>query len=266
MTTCSPSARFLPASLFALLVVLIANPRPVSAEIVNFDFSTNPPLASSKQPDAWFPDRRAPAEFDSVQFFDEVVLQIGISAADFDSNAFYNTQGRKYDITVASGGSIEAQLYIPSEWKTSARRSDLWATGSSTDPNNATAYMIFGFTSLTGTPRLRVFDSDVGWIDLDYSIDYDNWVTLRMDFTGTAFVYSVNDTEVFTDANINGTTQFHDVMLQAYNSGVSYNAHWKTLVVDTALVPEPSTAACLLAAGGIAALRRRHRVNDIRPA
>jgi len=252
---------------FALLTLLVVFPPGLpcaSAEIVYFDFSTNPPLAPSQQPDSWFPDRKAPAEFDSELFLGDNRLQIGISASDYDgSNAFYNTQGRKYDILVAPGGSIEAQLYIPSDWATSPRRSDLWATGSATDREVATAYMIFGFTSLTGIPTLRVFDSDTGWINLSTPIVYDEWVTLRMDFTGTEFVYSINGTVVFTDANVNGTTQLQDVMLQAYNANENYSAHWDNLVVDTAIVPEPTTLGCLLALGGVV-IGKRGRRNRLR--
>lgn len=249
--------RTFPITLIAYLVALLTSLPYASAEIVYFDFSTDPPLAPSRQPNAWFPDRKAPAEFDSQMFLGDKRLQIGISASDYDSgNAFYNTQGRKYDILVAPGGSMEAQLYIPSDWAVSPRRSDLWATGSATDPQVATAYMIFGFTSLTGTPTLRVFDSDIGWINLSTPIAYDEWVTIRMDFTGTQFVYSINGTVVFTDTNVNGTTQFHDVMLQAYNTNENYSAHWDNLVVDTAIVPEPTTLGYLLALGGLVIARR----------
>ena len=231
------------AGLFALLVAPLGLPQTASAEIVHFDFSTNPPLAPSQQPDAWFPDRKAPAEFDSKLFLGQDVLQIGIAAADYNPNdSFPNTQGRKYDIVVAAGGYIEAQLYIPLEWATAPRRSDMWATGSSTNPNSATAYMIMGFTSIGGSPTLRVWDD--AWVNLDYTIPYDSWVTFRVSFTGTSFVYSVNGTHVYTDSSINGTTQFHDVMLQGYNTGVSYSAHWDNLVIDTAVIPEPATAVC----------------------
>jgi hypothetical protein len=261
MTTSFASSLTLRRSAVALLVVFTAFAgQDASAEIVEFDFSTNPPLAPSQQPDAWFPDRKAPAVFDSEMFLGDERLQIGISASDYDSgNAFYNTQGRKYDIAVAPGGSMEAQLYIPADWETSARRSDIWATGSNTDPQVATAYMIFGFTSLTGTPTLRVFDSDSGWVNLSTPIVYDEWVTLRMDFTGTSFVYSINGAVVFTDTNVNGTTQFHDVMLQAYNPNASYSAHWDNLVVDTAItpVPEPTAVGCVLAFCGLVLGRRR---------
>jgi hypothetical protein len=251
-------------ALFALLVACLSGLPRASAEIVYFDFSSDPPLAPSQQPGAWFPDRKAPAEFDSELFLGDKRLQIGISASDYDSgNAFYNTQGRKYDIIVAPGGSMEAQLYIPSDWATSPRRSDLWATGSSTNPSVATAYMIFGFTSLTGDPTLRVFDSDSGWVNLDTTIVYDQWVTLRMDFTGSAFVYSINGAVVFTDTNVNGTTQFHDVMLQAYNPNANYSAHWDNLVVDTAIVPEPTTLGCLVALGALV-IAKRGRIRGIR--
>jgi hypothetical protein len=256
MFTCSPSLANIFSRLFTLLVVFVAFPKNVSAEIVHFDFSTNPPLAPSQQPGAWFPDRRAPAEFDSELFLGENVLQIGIEADDLDPNAFYNTQGRKYDIVVAEGGSIEASLYIPLEWSTAPRRSDIWATGSSANFHSVTAYVIMGFTSLDNTPTLRVYDSDFGWVNLDFAIPYDSWVNFRVDFTGQAFVYSINGTHVFTDADVNGTTQFHDVMLQAYNTGVTFSAHWKDLIVDTALVPEPTTAVGLLV-GLTVFLRRR---------
>jgi len=242
-----------------LAFALLSLAASTQAAIVTFDFSTNPILAPSYAADAWFPDRKAPNAFKSTNFLGGDRLEVGLVSSDYDSgNNFYNTQGRKYNISVAEGGSFQAELYVPLAWQTAPSRSDFWATGvGSQPPSSPTAYMIFGFTSLSGTPRFRVFDSDIGWVDLTTPVVYDQWYSLRMEFRAGEFAYFINGTSVFTDVSINGTTFFQDVMLQAFNTPATYSAYWDNLVIDTA-IPEPSPLGLLaLGIGCLFVMRRK---------
>ncbi|MCK9993210.1 MAG: hypothetical protein Dbin4_01730 [Alphaproteobacteria bacterium] len=227
-------------------------------------------------PIGWVTDRYDPASFANVGIFQgrNDVLGIGIDDADgltsrsggFQST-FYNTQGRQHAISGGAGSVLSADLYIPVEWEDSANghvRSDMW--GVMTDGSSVSDYPIIGFTNYGGAPRLRVWDGDIidGWVDLLTPVAYNNWMAFSIEYTGTSYVYSVNDALVYTDATINGSTGFSATIMQAYNfcgdtsiSGavcVDYTAHWS----NTQGVPEPMTMG-LLGAGlaGIGLTRRR---------
>lgn len=219
------------------------------SEVLIFNFDTDPILAVNKTPGAWYKDRRVPHDFASKEFDGGKRLQIGILASDFDTNnAFYNTQGRKYSVEVAPGGSIQAELYVDSAWATTPARSDLWAVGVGDASPDSTSYVIFGFTSLEGAPRFRVVDSDNGWINLATPVIYDQWYNFRVDFTEGTYTYYLNGDHVYTDTSIGGTTHIEDVIMQAYNSNTTYNAYWDNLIVDTAInpVPEPDTSLLVI--------------------
>jgi hypothetical protein len=231
-------------------------------------------------PTGWTTDRYDPASFGNVGSFQgrNDVLGISISEAQGFGNrggqnsTFYATQGRKHIISGGAGDSLSADLFVPLAWQSEANgtiRTDMWGT---MDNGSAiTAYPIIGFTNLGDSARFRVFDGEVtgGWVDLAATVLFDAWNTLTMDFTGSEFVFSVNGTVVYTDSTIGGTTNFREVIMQAYNffgadpafanlnvNPVAYTAHWAN--TQGAVVPLPGTLALVgLALLALRVQRRR---------
>jgi hypothetical protein len=92
-------------------------------------FDTDPVLAASQTPGAWYPDRYAPAGFDRFSLGGNDRLRLSIDGdngvvgrgAPYNST-FYNTHGRKLDLP---GGAyaVKADVYVPNDWVApSARR------------------------------------------------------------------------------------------------------------------------------------------------
>lgn len=227
-------------------------------------------------PTGWTTDRYEPTSFSNVGAYQgrNDVLGIGITSAGNSVNrpsgqqgTFYNTQGRQHTISGGAGSSISADLFIDQDWsnpQNGSVRSDMWGVMSNAVPT-VTAYPIIGFTNYGGAARLRVYDGDTanGWVDLATTIVFDAWTSFEILFTGSSFEFSVNDSLVYTDNTINGSTGFSAVIMQAYNfadpaitgaTNFDYTAHWS----NTQSVPEPGTFALLgLALAGVAVIRRR---------
>ncbi|WP_442482875.1 PEP-CTERM sorting domain-containing protein [Aeoliella sp. SH292] len=252
----------------ALAVVSASAAATVKADQF-FDFGTPIMTGPSQAAGVWYTDRYAPAGFTASVFFDtDERLQQSISATDGAdsrpgafSSAFYNTQGRKYDLEVGTG-EMSIQLYIPSTWETSnARMAGFWGTGFD-DANAVSAYPILEFTSEAANPRFRGYDNGV-WIDLGLptGFAYDTWQELGISLLPSGEIeYTVGDISATTTMLAgNGTTSIGNVILQGHNSqiGVSYDIYWDNL--STTVIPEPSTIAMLGLAGvvGLAMVRRR---------
>ena len=222
----------------------------------------------------WIVDRYAPAEFASVNFGGDNRLQISVSAADNAanrpmafSNPFYNTQGRRYDLSGYSAPwTLSAQVYLDSAFNTptgALARSDLWARDTNPFENQA-YYPTFGFTNASPTDalnvqatdrafRLRAFDSSFGWVDLGQpsGVTFDAWHTLSISATGSQYEYRFDDTLLYAQPAYSdpGADGLKSAYIQAYNFGGSgYSVLWD----NVSAIPEPGTYAAWL--GGVTLL------------
>jgi len=230
-------------------------------------------------PTGWTVDRYDPTSFSNVGTYQgrSDVLGIGITSAGNLANrpaafqsSFYNTQGRQHAIAGGAGSSIAADLYIPSAWRDAANgnvRTDMWGVMSNAVPA-VSAYPIIGFTNYGGAARYRVFDGNVtgGWVNSTVAVNFDAWTNFEIEFTGTAFEFSINGALVYTDNTIDGTTGFSAVIMQAFNFAdpaigntvlANYTARWSNAANGT--VPEPGSLALVAIAllGAVGVSRRK---------
>lgn len=236
-----------------------------AANAQSFTFDSPVTLSSSQAAGTWYTDRYAPAGFTApVSFLGDNRLKQTISSADSAANrpssfsgAFYNTQGRKYDLN-PQVTHMSIDLYIPSDWGSNGERgAGFW--GTAFNPSNAvSAYPIIEFTSNSDEAsgaRFRAWDSNTGWVSmgLPTGFSYNQFYTLDIALTGSQFVYTVGD--LSTSVGANGSTSIGNVILQGYNStsGRDYDIYWDNFQA----VPEPTSMAAI--GMGILALARKRR-------
>jgi hypothetical protein len=172
----------------------------------------------------WTNDRYPPRSFVPFLYYQGRANVIGVEISHNDGlstrpsayqYSFYNTQGKSH----AAGGArvISSSLYIPAAWGDPTqgnRRTDLWLE---MNPVNSD-YPIIGFTNYGGSGRYRVWNETGGvWIDLPTPVVYDAWTDFRIEFTGTAYKFYINNVLVQTEASSAGITTVLDVKLEAYN-------------------------------------------------
>ncbi len=248
----------------AVMCVLAAAGSIASAGNMTFD---DPVVTGGTQAaGVWYTDRYAPAGFTAPVFFDgDNRLRQSISAADGASSrapsfssAFYNTQGRKFDVATGTQ-AMSIDLYVPADWETTGRRmAGFW--GSASAGAAILAYPIIEFTSESATPMFRGWNG-TGWttMGLPTGFAYDAWYTLDIQLVGSQFVYSVNG-ELVTAVDAAGSTGIVNTILQGHNTtdGVSYDIHWDNLVT---VIPLPPAAwaglATLAGVAGVGYIRRR---------
>jgi len=241
---------------------------PLQASIINtFDNPGDVILSPTQAPGTWYVDRYPPAGFAAGQIGGgrTGVLHHFISANDASnlrppsfSTAFYNTQGRKFDLpsgTTAMG----IELYVPSDWANlnqnvlgaEGRLGSFWGTAVDSF-NTISFYPIIEYNNQAG---FRVWNNGV-WINVPGFTGYDKWYDLAIEIDGANFNYYINSALVAT-VNALGSTQLSNVILQGYNAGNSYNIYWDNLRNST-FIPEPTTLA-LFGLMGTAALSYRVR-------
>lgn len=243
---------------FSILVTVLITATLSAMAQFPMTFDTPVTLGNSQASNVWYPDRQAPAIFQSTTFAGVSALQVGVNSADYNAgNNFYNTQGRKFDVTSSSiGDFFSVNLYIASAWQTSNARADMWLTAVDSSGANA-AFPIIGFQSyLDGTtfnPTFHVWDDNIGFVNLATPITYDSWVNLSITRESYGFSYAINGTQVYEDI-VSGVSAVNNVMLQDRNYNNTYSSYWNTLdAPNPTPTPEPSTLA-LAALGGLSVL------------
>jgi len=239
------------------------------------------PVLPSVTAAGWTTDRYEPASWTNVGTYQgrNNVLGIGINDTTNAANrpvgqqgAFYNTQGRQIGVTGGTGDSIAADLFLNEGWANSQNgfvRSDLWGRAGLVGNEAGATYPIIGFTNFGGSPRLRVWDGDVGWINLatDLSTLYGTWVAFEIEALASGYEFHVNGALVFTDSAIGAAGGgFTNGFLQAFNynetsvgvtGNPAYTAHWSNPVGNA--VPLPGTLALAGLALTLLAMTGRRR-------
>jgi hypothetical protein len=255
-------------------------PLAAPAAVFTFDSSAEVVLSPAPGPNVWYADRYPPAGFASGQIGGgrTGVLLENISAGDSAagrpaafSSAFYNTQGRKYDLTSGTN-ALFIDVFVSQSWDEitaiDGRLASFWATGFNASNVENGLFPIIEFNNNrpgAAGDGFRVWDSNTGWTNVAGFDAYNQWYRVGFVLSGGNELFFVNNNLVATVADT-ATTQFGNVILQGYNSGQSYNIAWDNLSAtpdQLDALPEPGTLsmfAVAIAGVGVGVFRRRKLV------
>ncbi len=221
------------------------------------------------QPSAngWVTDRYSPNVVESTTFDGDMRLHFVIDPSDSQANrpgaysgSFYNTQGIQKQTAVSGDWTVKGQFYVSDAMLTGteAWRSGLWArTGIAGDESTAD-YAILDlamfdplnpFGGLAMSLMLRVFDSNVGWVNLDSSLIKTGWNDLQIDGSTSGFAYGFNGTQVHLDNVVQMPTSLTTTFVNSYNfGGPKQDQYWDNVSAEaSSKVPDTSSTLGLMA-------------------
>lgn len=221
------------------------------------NFNSAATTSATAAPNVWYTDRYAPAGFASpVSFGADNRLKLSINAADGASSrpggfggAFYNTQGRGFDVGTATD-AVEIQLYIPTSWSTTNKRmAGLWGVASHL-ADGALTYPIIEFSSDNNNPRFRVWEDfanggNGAWVDigLPSGFSYNNWYNLKIRLLPSGqFLMSAGSLNYITTSYAAfASNRIKSIILQGHNydpavagAGVTYDIYWDNFTYNDA--------------------------------
>lgn len=221
---------------------------PLAAQPYSFNFGVPVVTSPTEAPGVWYPDRYPPHGFASPETAPDGTLNTleeSIAAADhqtYPANAFYNTQGRKYDLP-PNILSVTIALYVPASWATfNGRLAGFWQTVFDTT-NMVGDYPIIEFqgptTSDAGGPGYYPNGGVAGFygwnnntnafdfIGLPTGFVYNSWVQLTITLVpGTGFVYTVGDKTQTSPLSDPTDSYIGNTILEGYNYAADYNIFW----------------------------------------
>jgi hypothetical protein len=245
--------------LIGALAMALAVINPSNSFAIPFsDTFTSPPDSG------WVTDRYEPAGFNSVGGR----LQITISSADSQANrppaynsAFYNTQGRQHEALVNGNWQLTGQLFVTADQISGGQRADLWGSTGDVGTEVGADYFILGYIGST----LRVWDSDIGWVNLGGSATAGTY-DIDVSFNGSSVNYVLNGNSVYSDATLGPlTSQFRTVFAEAYNKGDSFVQEFDNINVGlkSSSVPDNGGTLGMLAAASTVGFFVRRKIEAV---
>ena len=219
--------------------------------LTSLDFTAPVVLSNSAAPGVWYTDRYTPFGFSSpFAFGGNDRLIESINAADGDANrppayagAFYNTQGRSYNLGTSSTYA-EIELYVPAAWATTNKRmAGFWGVALD-NVDVVSGYPIVEFTSDGNNPRFRVWESGTGfWVDLGLpaGFAYNTWTKLKIHVlpSGEFLINAGSLGYVTTTSAGDASVRLGNIILQGHNydpvnptQGVTYDIYWDNLAYN----------------------------------
>jgi hypothetical protein len=206
-----------------------------------------PSFTQTELDNNWEADRFFPTDgVNSVTEFERVnVARIGIDSEMTQAGTFQRTEGIKTIGAQNFGNEVQVDLYLDPDWATNAVRAGFWVVGDDGLGARDDLFGIIEFVNLEPSTSgvsaqgnhegWRIWDSTTGWMNLDTSFEYGEWVTLGivLDTSNQEYVYYINGEEVGTATG--GENFIRELFLNSYNYGLdefpnleneSYSAHW----------------------------------------
>lgn len=201
----------------------------------------------------WEADRQFPSDgATSVSAFGrDDVARLGIDSSATESNTFRRTEGIKTVGAQNFGDTVQADLYVDSDWEDKAARAGVWVVGDDGAGARDNIFGIIEFVNLEPSTSgdsaqgdhegWRYWTSADGWTNLDTEFEYGKWATLNIELDASAaeYKFTIDGEQVATGPG--GENFIREVFLNSYNYGMdefpvlsndSYAAHWHGGIVN----------------------------------